>query len=478
MRAFHQSIRWLLQLWHSALLVAVLVSFGFTAYWLLKDNLYKRVDAELQSRMTVVMAGIGPEPSETGRFLKSGFRLTADQEALFGRDQSGTPYYVVWLPPEDEQRTSPDAPSDVPRPEVENIPQGGSVHVRGDLRELVAVSDRRRGSQMAPASRTPYAVAVVGISTAATRAELARFGLSLTATGSCVFVIGIAVGWLVSGRAISPIKTISTTAKSIAEGNLSERIDLGNTRSELGELAAVLNGTFDRLHSTFERQAQFTADASHELRTPTFVILSQAQSALRRERSREENRKGFEICERAARQLQDLIEALLILTRSDGGESNQEREPCALGTIATEAVEVLRSLATSREITLHVEAEPTSVEGDALQLRQVVTNLVGNAIEHNRPGGDVRVTVAKENQNAVLTVSDNGPGIHPDDLPRIFDRFYRADKSRSSTDGHPGLGLAICKVIVAAHGGSIEVSSRVDEGSAFTVRLPVLAANA
>ena len=360
---------------------------------------------------------------------------------------------------------------------MENIPQGGSVRVRGGLRELVAVSDRRRGSQLTTASRPHYVVAVVGVSTAATRAELARFGLLLTGVGSGVFVVGIAVGWLISGRAIRPIKTISAAAKTIAEGNLSERIDLGNTRSELGELGSVLNTTFDRLHATFERQAQFTADASHELRTPTFVILAQAQSALRRERSQEENREGFEICERAARQLQDLIEALLILTRSDGGESNLERQPCALGTIANEAVEALRPLATSRKISLRVEAESVVVEGDARQLRQVATNLVGNAIEHNHLAGDVRVTVVQENVNAVFTVTDKGPGIPPDDVPRIFDRFYRADKSRSNTDGHPGLGLAICKAIVEGHGGSIEVSSGVGEGSVFTVRLPVLAAS-
>jgi len=119
-----------------------------------------------------------------------------------------------------------------------------------------------------------------------------------------------------------------------------------------------------------------------------------------------------------------------------------------------------------------VEAAPRSVVGGARQLRQAVINLVGNAIEHNRQGDEVHVTVAKENQHAVLTASDNGPGIHPDNRPRIFDRFYRADKSRSSADGHPGLGLAICKVIVEAHGGSIEVSSQVEEGSAFIVRLP------
>ncbi len=341
----------------------------------------------------------------------------------------------------------------------------------GDLRELVAVSDRRRGSQVTRANRPPLAVAVVGISTATTQAELERFAFLLTLTGSCVFVIGLAVGWLVSGRAIRPIKTISATAKTIAEGNLSERIDVGNTQSELGELAAVLN-------DTFERQAQFTADASHELRTPTFVILSQAQSALRRERSKEENRKGFEICERAARQLQDLIEALLFLTRIDGGENHQDRDPCDLGTIATEGVALLQPLATSRDINLRVDSEPASVEGDARQLRQVVSNLVGNAIEHIRPGGNVHVTVAKKDQSAILKVSDNGPGIHSDDTPHIFDRFYRADKSRSSADGHLGLGLAICKVIVEAHDGSIEVSSQIGEGSVFTVTIPALSANA
>ncbi len=475
MSAFHKSLRWRLQAWHGLVLLVVLAAFGITAYELVRENQFKRIDAELQRRMLVVAASIGPRnrpgAGKTAPRPQLGFRLRPEETALFSENGPEPFYYVVWLPDSEIVRAA-NAPLDVPKPDVKTKLSAPTARQRGAFRELAFAAPRGGPRGPGGGDDSPRGILVVGCSVVQTQAELRRLAWWFSAVGGGVLVLGLATGWLLSARAIKPISNISTTAKTIAGGNLSERIDLADTDSELGELARVLNGTFDRLQSTLTQQAQFTADASHELRTPAFVILSQAQSALKRERTVAEYREGFEVCERAAQQMRQLIESLLILARQDSGKDNMRHEPCALDQIAIEAVELLRPLAEERNVSLNLDPGPASVSGDASQLRQVVANLVGNAIEYNRPGGAVEVTVAQENGSAVLTVRDNGLGIADEDLPHIFERFYRADKARSAADGHTGLGLAICKAIVEAHGGAVEVFSRPNEGSVFTARIP------
>lgn len=482
MSAFHQSIRWRLQAWHSLVLLAVLTAFGVTAYWLVRENLFKRIDAELQRRMTVVVTGFGPRPRpfQTGVAPPVGFRLPQAQQGLFDEKSPESFYYVVWLSASGVRYASESALSDVPMPDVKVATSDPIFRQRGDIRELVVAASR-----LVPRNRRPgvddrrpelddslLGVAVVGCSVAAGEAELGRLAWWFLAVGGGVLIFGAATGWLLSGRTIKPIHTISSAAKVIAAGNLSERIDLADSGGELGELASVLNATFDRLQAAIARQSQFTADASHELRTPAFVILSQAQFALKRDRTVAEYREGFEVCQRAAQQMRQLIESLLILAREDAGGSHHRHEPVALDQITREGVKLLLSRAAERKVTLDLDLHAAPVFGDAQQIKQVVINLVGNAIDHNCSGGHVKVTVSSDAGSGFLTVCNDGPGISEEDLPYIFERFFRADKSRSLSGGHTGLGLAICKAIVEAHDGSIEVSSQVDALTVFTVRIP------
>jgi signal transduction histidine kinase len=219
---------------------------------------------------------------------------------------------------------------------------------------------------------------------------------------------------------------------------------------------------------------QFTADASHELRTPVSVVLTQTQTALSRERPAAEYRESLAACHRAAQRMRQLIESLLTLARLDSGEAAATREACDLGRIAGEAVELVRPAAEEKGVNLELDLTPVCCEGKPEQLAQVVSNLVSNAICHNRPGGIVHVKVASEPGAAILSVRDNGLGIVSEDLPHIFERFYRSDEARSSAAGRTGLGLAITKAIVEAHGGTIQVATVLGKGSTFTVRLPGL----
>ena len=296
----------------------------------------------------------------------------------------------------------------------------------------------------------------------------------LAACGWAVLTLGVAGGGWLSGRTLRPIAAMSVMAKSISVENLSQRIDLAETDNELGQLAHVLNQTFDRLQSAFEHQLRFTADASHELRTPLAVIMSQTELSLSKPRSSDEYRAALETCQRASRRMKSLIDSLLLLARFDAGHPDLQWHALDLAEVARESVEVLRPLADARKITLTNETTSLSLVGDRERLGQVVTNLLANAIRYNQEGGRVDVRVERVNGHAVVSVWDNGIGIAAEELPNIFRRFYRVDKARTRSDGGSGLGLAICQSVVEAHGGELTARSEPQQGTTLEVRLPLL----
>jgi len=199
-------------------------------------------------------------------------------------------------------------------------------------------------------------------------------------------------------------------------------------------------------------------------------MLTQTQTALNRERSAPEYRETLETCQRASQRMRKLIESLLELARLDAGQEPMQRMKFDLSQTAWNCVELVRPLAAERGIKIHCDLPPLECVGDLERIAQVVTNLLANAIQYNKANGEVRISAKLQGSMILLAVSDTGPGILAGNLPHLFERFYRADQSRSS--GQTGLGLAISKAIVEAHGGTIEVSSKLDAGTIFTVVLP------
>jgi len=311
----------------------------------------------------------------------------------------------------------------------------------------------------------------VGCSIAPELKELQITALKLTGVGGVVLIFGLAGGWWLVGRALKPVTIISATAAKISAGDLSQRIDMAEAESELGQLAAVLNSTFARLESAFAQQRQFASDAAHELRTPVSVILTQTQTALNRERDVAGYKQTVEACQRAAQRMRKLIETLLELARFDAGQEVLKRLTFDFSRTISGCADLVQPLADERGVKIFSELSPLEITGDPERLEQVVTNLLTNAIQYNQPAGEVRVKLESEAGLAVLTFADTGQGIAPDDLPRVFERFYRGDKSRTG-GGSAGLGLSICKSIIEAHGGTIEVMSGQNIGTTFTVRLP------
>jgi heavy metal sensor kinase len=312
---------------------------------------------------------------------------------------------------------------------------------------------------------------LVGCSITPELKELRLTALKLAGIGGIILFFGLAGGWWFVSGALRPIENISAAAAKISAGDLSQRINVAEAESELGQLAAVLNSTFARLEAAFAQQQQFTSDAAHELRTPVSVMLTQTQTALNRERDAAGYKQTVEACQRAAQRMRKLIESLLALARFDAGQEVLKRLRFDFSKTIGDCVELVKPLADERGVKISVEVEPLEITGDSERLAQVVTNLLTNAIQYNKPDGEVRVKLDSQNGLVVLMVTDTGQGIAPEDLPHVFGRFFRADQSRTGA-GNTGLGLAISKAIIVAHGGTIEVSSEENAGISFTVRLP------
>ncbi len=286
-------------------------------------------------------------------------------------------------------------------------------------------------------------------------------------------VLSLLLGSFVAGRALRPIKAITETATQIGVTNLNQRIGL-KSRDELGQLARTFDQMIERLQTSFSRQRRFVADASHELRTPLAVIEAEATLMLKRPREAEEYRRALELVVDEAGRMKSLIEDLLTLARADSGEVELRPRLVALDDLATEAASRISRLANQKNQRLQLNiTEEVWLNADPEVLDRLLFNILSNAVKYTQAGGLIVVNLRRISFHEVLfEVADNGPGIGPEHLPFLFDRFYRADRARTRT-GSSGLGLAIAQWAAQAHGGRIEVRSAVGKGTSFTIFLPV-----
>ena len=294
--------------------------------------------------------------------------------------------------------------------------------------------------------------------------------LSLSVIG--IIIISSSGGFLIARKALTPVKEISQAIDMISETNFSERITSDSIPEELKVLAFSFNRTFDRLERSFNRQRQFVSDASHELRTPLSVILSQSEIILRRERTAEEYKNGLIAVLEASKLMSDIIQKLLTLARLGGDKVELKMENRDLGAIINDAVALVKPLATQKDISINVSADERHViSGDRAALLELFTNIIDNAIKYNLPSGEIDISIRKEEGFVVTEVKDTGIGIPEKDLDKVFDRFYRVDKSRSKEIDGVGLGLSICDEIVKLNGGRIELKSKLDQGTIVTLYL-------
>jgi heavy metal sensor kinase len=283
-------------------------------------------------------------------------------------------------------------------------------------------------------------------------------------------------GYWISRRALAPVDRITLDAREISASNLSARLAVPQAKDELQRLSQTLNQMLDRIEGTFTRMRQFTADASHELRTPLALIQTAAEFSLRRDRSREELLEAMGKILREAKRTTQLVNNLLFLARADATKITFEPEVVNLTSLLLDLQDEALTLAQNRQIAISfaLPDNPVEVNGDENSLCRLFLILIDNAVKYTLPGGSISVELRSEPDSAVIAVRDTGIGIGKDDLPLIFDRFWRADKVRSPEIGGTGLGLSIAKWIVQQHGGTLEVQSELARGSSFFVCLPKL----
>ena len=508
-----RSIRWTLQLWHAGLLAVVLTAFGGVTFYEIRRARFAQADAALERVAQLVVGGVRPpdrRPFERPDFDRPGFDRRGygrepflpdrptdrphdgdrDRDSPRGMQVSPTlverfaetagegDYFVLWGRFGELLGRSANAPElQMPGPADKRGPDGRPDDRDDDgrprQRDPEPTALRWRDGYREAVVRGPFMVqAVVGHSVRTEVDDLRRLGWLMIGTGGGVLAIGLAGGLALASRVTRPIANITAAAEAVTATSLSRRIDVSDTESELGRLAAVLNGTFARLESAFAQQVRFTADASHELRTPLAVVHSAVQLALSKDRSAESYRTTLQTVQRASTRMKELVDSLLLLAGVDAGRLTLDRAPVDLAARVEETAEMLMPLAAEKGVTIEVAADVVTAIADATRINQVLTNLISNAVRYNRPGGSVRVTLRREGDDAVIDVADTGVGIAAEHQVYLFDRFYRVDPARSRAEGGSGLGLAIVRGIVAAHGGSVTFRSTPGEGTTFTLRLP------
>jgi len=482
---FH-SIRWRILAWNFGLLAATASVLLVAFYRHEKQARLQELDLRLRQEMTrgmgamnEVVPGVAgprgpaaPAARPNGKAAPRGDnqeqRATKARQALAEIVEAGVWVQAVDLDGKSLYR-SPNAPQD-PTLIAQALADLEIPAEEGPARpqDLMATLPGHRVLLHRPPGRN---LVMFGSPTAQLDAALAALARSLTLAGLAIVFVGCGIGWILAGRSLRPIDRIAADAEGIAAGDFGRKIDLEDTESELGRLAVVLNDTFGKMNAAREHMAQFTADASHELRTPLTVILSDSQGALRQERTPEEYRATIETIKQSALRMKSISDALLELAQGDAGRPVAQ-DPCDLADLADESVALLGRVAREHGAKLVSQLEGAPVIGDAGRLGRVILNLSINAILHNEAGVTVTVTTGVADGWSELRVADDGRGIPAESLPHIFERFRRVDASRSRHTGGAGLGLAIVRQTVEAHGGTIAVTSEVGKGTVFVVRLP------
>lgn len=454
-RPLLQSLRVRLTLWYVALLAVILLLFSGVLFLRLNQTLYDNLDDTLHNRAEGVM-GTVVDVAGRPQLRDSGMRTGRTQGDSFTRVFDGTSALVS----DDSAALGsvPLFPLDVATAE-----RGGST-----LRS-VNIDESRLRVLTLPLTPLGRGVLQIGVPEDDIQHTLTVLFAILAVLVPTMLLIASGGGLFLARRALAPVDRINRAARAIEATDLHQRLPEPVIEDEVGRLARTLNALIARLDAAFARQRQFTADAAHELRTPLTIMQGELEVTLRRVRTGEEYRETLVGVREQVMYMETLTADLLLLARSDAPLPTPMTR-VDLAEITQEVCASLTVLANARGQTLTFEgAHPVIMAGIAADLARLVRNLVENALRYTPTGGRATVTVQTVDMTAQLKVADTGQGIAPEAIPQLFERFYRADAARSRAAGGTGLGLAIAQAIVRRHGGEIQVTSTVGEGSVFTV---------
>ncbi|MDA1229396.1 MAG: heavy metal sensor histidine kinase [Planctomycetota bacterium] len=452
------SIRWRLTLWYGIVLVALMCGFGIAIYSLMSDAIVRQADAEIDEELGEFQNEL--QAADTRAAVDASLQTFFDLHPDYLFEASLADGSRLISPIDLSESIIPSAQESIA---AVNEHLSRSVDHRGRF---------RIGNQSVSGNNGTLRIALA-IPLEPYERLLHQFLRIALMAGPAVLFCSIAAGYAMACKALSPVEEMRVTAERITAENLSERISTVNPHDELGRLAATFNGMLTRLDISFQELRVFTSDAAHELRTPLAVLRSSLEVALRADRSPERYREVLHDVAEDVEKMCTLADRLLILSREDAGLLLVPDTPVPLNETLQEVINSMQGIAAER--ILVYQACPQSeaiVKGDADRLRQVWMNLIDNAIQFTASGGQITVRTEVVDGIVRVIVQDSGHGIEVEHLSRVFDRFYRADLARNGSHGGAGLGLAICKSIVTAHGGDIHIESFPNSGTKVTVTLP------
>jgi heavy metal sensor kinase len=449
-----KSIKFRLTVWYLIAIMLLLVAFGTVAYFMLSKSLYRNLDNALRARLAELESSIVVENNQISFEQKfNDFILIYDANGAL------------------LQRLGPNV-------RFSNIEEMVERALFGEGSYLTTPTTEGQDVRLYAApfnldSQTRIAV-IVGRRTREIRDMLSIFRVVIFYSALAVVLLAGVGGMFLANRTLKPVDHITDIAREIGEGDLSRRIDI-QSEDEMGRLAATLNAMISRLEEAFQKQRQFAADASHELRTPLAIIQAESSLALDKKRTQAEYRKSLELVSQEVAYMSEIIGNLLLLARDDAGSEPLNFQEVNVKDLFTELSSDLEVIAQEKGVAFDLgPMDNLIVKADRHRLRQLFLNILDNAIRYTPSGGTVSSSLVRKNGSALVSISDTGIGIPGEDLPFIFDRFYRVDKARSRAEGGMGLGLAIASSIVKLHGGEIEVESQVGKGTTFHITLPLL----
>lgn len=460
-----RSIRFRLISWFTALLLLVMLGFGAFTYWQVRTYIINVIATSMKHRaQQIAQMLLEQKPIDEGyvsRDIETRYAPESNDRFIRITRRDGWVLYRSRVPA-DRSFT----PANVGYPKE----QTGASDVREEAlpneAKMVIASVRQTDV---------HGGYLIEVGTSLVGANRVMNALLWTLAAGLLTIMSLTVlgGWTLMNRALSPVRDITNAARDITMRDLRRRLPVPNTGDEIADLSIVLNQMVGRLQESFENVSRFTADASHELRTPLTIIRGELEGIIARARLADDARTSLGSLQEEVERLVTIVQRLFALSRLDAGEAQAERVKFDLAKLAAATVDQMLLLAEEKGISLQCLLKgPVQVEGDRTRLKQVVVNLVDNAIKYTPDGGAVKVIVSSKNGTAFVEVKDNGPGIPESAIPHIFERFYRVDEVHSRDVEGAGLGLAIVQSIVTAHGGTVSVRNEPTAGCRVTVSLP------
>ena len=466
-----KTIKFKMTLWYVAILGIILSCFSLFLYLTMADSLSKGVDNKIRTMAEIVVSstrsplGAGTSMADLDQIMTERFGIRPLGRFIQILDESGrigdrsTNLRDVQIPIS-----------------VQTMKAASRGVITFETVEVMGKYPLRVVTMPIIENEKMVGIVQVGSSLEGVEEALQQLLLILLIAVPAALLIASAGGLFLANKALRPVDAITQIARRIGSGDLSQRIRIKRVNDELGRLASTFNEMIAKLEKSFRQVRRFTADASHELKTPLTILRGEVEVGLKKKRGLKEYERILTSNLEEINRMSRIVEDLLTLSRADMGELTMEREEIELSALAREVWQDLQLLAKKKRIQLKfMDNGFTRVEGDPLFLRQLILNLTENGLKYTPAGGEVAVRVKGDRDQGVvqLLVTDTGVGIPQKDLKRIFDRFFRVDAARSRETGGTGLGLSICQWIAQAHEGKIAVESKVGKGSTFTVTLPM-----